>query len=96
MTSAEYQNLPHFQAEDHIYGKAPFFYKEDIFEVHTLRSTVIYIKITDSWNNVFFDLRECTRLGEPVRCPLTANSILNSEIQEKIKENFWRLYSRAE
>lgn len=95
MTNEEYKNLKRFNQDDHHFKNTLFFEENDIFEIFNMENRILYMKIKDNLKNLFFDLKECTPDGEPVRCPYTKNSIKLSEILERIGENDWRLFKKA-
>ena len=96
MTKEEYYNKIKFKPEEHLYKFEHYLSKNDIIEVYDIHNNLRYMKVKDSYQFLLYDLIECTENGEPVRCPFKRNSLLQSNIEERIKENDWRLYKRAE
>jgi hypothetical protein len=64
----------------------------DIFEVNTIHNTITYAKIIDSWEDIFFDILECSKDGGNVRLPCRSNMVQNRTISKMIKEGHWRMY----
>jgi hypothetical protein len=95
MNAEDYKNLKRFNPEEHHYKHLTYFNDDDIFETYNLRNQLKYLKVKASLNNLLFDLTECTPDGESVRCPFSRNSITISEILERINENDWRLFKKA-
>jgi len=96
MEKSDYNSLKRFNPEEHFYKFEHYLSNNDILEVYDIHNHKRYMKVRDSYQYLLYDLIECTENGEPVRCPITRNSLLQSKIEERIKENDWRLYKRAE
>ena len=96
MTAKEFNNLPRFIPEEHIYPGAYYFHVGDIFEIITLKNAIAYAKIVDEWENLFFDIIECTKQGEPAENPVECNMVVHSKIMWMLQEESrWRLYKKA-
>ena len=96
MEKSDYNSLKRFEPEEHIYKFVHNLSNNDILEVYDVHNNKRYMKVKDNYQCLFYDLVECTANGEPVRCPIKRNSLVQSKIEERIKENDWRLYKRAE
>ena len=93
MTSEEYYSLPRFKREEHLYAHNNVFYENEIFEVHTMQSTIQYLKITKNFFNSLLVLQECKPNGELItRCPIRMEAKINNVINLIEEEGFWRIF----
>jgi hypothetical protein len=97
MTTSEYESLKRFPVNHSAsfteYLKTLHCAENTIFECYTLSNTVKYIRITNQFEGVLFDIKECTPGGDSVRCPYMRNSNRKEEIAERLYDGDWRLYS---
>jgi len=64
-----------------------------IFEVLTMPNTLIRLKITASYGDLLFDLKECTPSGEQVYRGYRRGSVEKTQIAARLYEGDWRILS---
>jgi hypothetical protein len=94
-TREEYENRPRFPV-NHDGDFEKFYYKthfekDTIFEIRNLKGIILYAKIENEPDDLFYDIIECKLTGESVRCPLRHNGVNKSEIVLRIFEGDWRI-----
>ncbi len=98
-TREEYENRPRFPvSHDNDFEKFYYkthFEKDTIFEIRNLRGRILYAKIENEPDDLFYDIIECEPTGEPVRCPLRHNGVNKSEIVWLLFEGDWRIFERS-
>ena len=97
MTAEEYNNLKRFTKDDHTIKHNNYFYIGDVLEVYTIYETLAYVIITDSYHNLFFDLKKCSQNGEILHGKESSdmNGLSSSQIKQMIDKNDWRLFRRV-
>lgn len=65
--------------------------EDAVFEVHTMQNTLMRLKITASYGDLLFDLKECTPSGEQVYRGYWRGSVQKTQIAERLYEGDWRI-----
>jgi hypothetical protein len=94
MTRLEYEQLPRFSDNDHIYPKNSLFCENSVFECHTLDGEIRYLKVTCAVFNLFFDLQECDAKAKLLRGGHRIKGARRWEILDLLAQNWWRLYEQ--
>ena len=95
METKKYNGLYRFKHGETIYPNVSYFQVGDIFEINTIWNSITYAKVVDEWEQLFYDINECTAYGLPVPNPLRINMVTNSTILRMIKQRNWRLFKKA-
>jgi hypothetical protein len=97
MTNEEYKQLKRFDTGTHRsfedYCQSLSLSDNTIFECYTLSNTIRYVGIAAQFEGLFFDIRECSPDGQPVRCPYRRNNTRKEEIAERLYRGDWRLFT---
>ncbi len=64
---------------------------ETMFQIYTLHNRLIFAKITETFENTLFDIKETDSAGTPVPRPLYANCLTKTQIAERIYQGDWRV-----
>lgn len=98
MTREEYHNLKRFNNQwDLPFEKLVQTLKIDegqIFECYDLSENIRYLKIAHTLDNICFDLKECDKNGNWVRCPYKKGGVKRFEIATRLYENDWQYLSK--
>jgi hypothetical protein len=96
MTKEEYNSLPRFKREEHLYAHNNLFFENEVFEVHTLDCNIRYLKITQNFYNSILVLQECKPDGELItRFPVRMEAQIGNVISLIDEEGLWRIYKPA-
>ncbi len=96
MNAFEYKNLKRFKNEISVdfetFCQRLRIEKEQMFEVYTLDNELIFIKATDSFENILFDIKQTDQKGNVIKKGIYANSVTTRQIAERLYEGNWRFY----
>ncbi len=89
MTAAEYAALKRFPEASPIpkFG----FRVGQRFDAYTMENDLVHLIITDTWENLLFELRECDTEGNLIKRGYCNKGVNPDAIRQRLEERDWQL-----
>jgi len=72
------------------------FPQDTIFKAYTYNGKIRFVRITCEFAQIHFDLRECSKNGEPLKYGYRRGSVHKNEIAERLYEGDWIIYKTSD